>query len=718
MNMKRLFYILVLSVFFLMLTGCSAGGEEKPGDGQTEASEQNYERNTAQLLLSEDANTYFVDYTENGFFYFTMSEDGYHFYHQTYDGKEAVPFCVVEDGIVRDFSSVTADGKCRLAVLCTGEEARILEFDEGGKLFRETVIDESFNGLGEIVSLYAWRDEGFVLGMADSIFILGADGQLTETLYLDGTVRDFCGAREDALFVTVENDETGSNELCLMKLDIRKRRVDAVRKLQSGLVKVFAFEDGFLSIFEDRAVFFREGEDDEEVLIDLDQQGILASQIQAVFGSREEIKLVLADQGQEAYFVTLRPSTEQQLYASDGRKIVRVAIPQEYVYQMEFHAKKYNQTNDKSFVEVERFEGSLEDYLGKGNRPDVIMFHDQTEIAAYVQKDVLVDLCPLFQKQKQYSLDGIIPKARELLGIEDGDEMYAMAGRFRLLLRTSDGTEFDSDGKCDCVTYLKWYDDFLTENEIGGLGEIEKVLYANVDVFYDEDRAEASFTSEEFAELMQTYKEVYTRHGGGSGQKIVTADKIHGEIARGPRWLASFSRPELTDPDIKIEGIPGTDGVSRVYMRLDYPMSILSTSDCREEAFDFVMYYNSQGELLVRGDTEAAYGKSGTTTAIFSVYEEALKENIYESERPYITLDGIEYFYTEEQNARLKAQIDSAVPNTEAQNDIYGMLMEEMEPYLKGGKELQAACEILQNRVELYLAERNTRIQVQASINE
>ena len=385
---------------------------------------------------------------------------------------------------------------------------------------------------------------------------------------------------------------------------------------------------------------------------------------------------------------------------------------------MEFHAKKYNQTNDKSFVEVERFEGSLEDYLGKGNRPDVIMFHDQTEIAAYVQKDVLVDFCPLFQKQKQYSLDGIIPKARELLGIENGDKMYAMAGRFRLLLRTSDGTEFDSDGKCDCVTYLKWYDDFLTENEIGGLGEIEKVLYANVDVFYDEDRAEASFTSEEFAELMQTYKEIYTRHGGDSGQKIVTADKIHGEIARGPRWLASFSRPELTDPDIKIEGTPGMDGGSRIYMRLDYPMSILSTSDYVEEAFDFVMYYNSQDELLVKGDTEAAYGKSGTTTAIFSVYEEALKENIYESERPYITLDGIEYFYTDEQNARLKAQIDSAVPNTKAQSDIYGMLMEEMEPYLKGGKELQAACEILQNRVELYLAERNTRIQVQASINE
>ena len=705
--MKKILYILTLLVLSMMLTGCSSDREEQPDDKQTAASTQIYGRDAAHLLLPEDANTYLADYTENGFFYFTMSEDSYHFYHQTYDGKAAVPFCVVEDGIVRDFSSVTVDGKCRLTVLCAGEKARILEFDEEGKLFREDVIDESFNGLGEIVRFYSWRDEGFVIGMADSIFILESDGQLAETLHLDGTVRDFCGAREDALFVTVENDETGSNELCLMKLDIRKRRVDAVKKLKSGLVKIFAFEDGFLSIFDDRAAFFREGEEDEEVLIDLDQQSILASQIQAVFGNRAEIKLVLTDQEREAYFMTLSPSAERQLYASDGRKIVRVAVPQEYVYQMEFHVKKYNQANDKSFVEVERFEGSLEDYLGKGNRPDVIMFHDQTEIAAYVQKDALVDFCPLFQKQEQYSLDGIIPKARELLGIENGDEIYAMAGRFRMLLRTSDGTEFDSDGKCDCVSYLKWYDAFLTENEIGGLGEIEKALYANVDAFYDEDRAEAAFASEEFAELMQTYKEVYTRHGGDNGQKIVAADKIHGEIARGPRWIASLSRPELTDPGIKMEGIPGMDGVSRVYMRLDYPMSILSTSDCKEEAFDFVMYYNSQSELLVRGDTEAAYGKSGTTTAFFSVYEERLKEDIYESERPYITVDGVEYFYTEEQNARLKAQIDSAVPNTKAQNDIYGMLMEEMEPYLKGGKELEAACEILQNRVELYLQEKN-----------
>lgn len=63
-------------------------------------------------------------------------------------------------------------------------------------------------------------------------------------------------------------------------------------------------------------------------------------------------------------------------------------------------------------------------------------------------------------------------------------------------------------------------------------------------------------------------------------------------------------------------------------------------------------------------------------------------------------------FFTEEQINQLKSLIDCAVPDTKVRRDIYSMLMEEMDAYVQGGKDLDSACEILQNRASLYLMER------------
>ena len=726
---KKLFSFLLLGSLLLALVGCSVTGEKNEDDKQASTDAPIYERSTSQFLLSQDANPYMIDYWEKGFFYFVMGEkeaeenpdgDGepeieYQFFHQTYEGKDAVPFCTVADGVVRDFTGVAKDNGNGLTILLNGDEACILEFDEAGNQCGKIVIDKRFNNIEEIMELLALPDGGFVIGMGDEVFCLNTDGQITETFQLEGTVSKLIVGSDNELFAVVMKNEEGSNSLCLAKLNVQKKRVEVVKDLEKDLMGLYVFKDGFVSVFGDRVIFFHLDKEDEEVLIDLNKQSLLGSEMRYIFGNREEIKIVSMNEGYEGCLFALKEAIgiegadnskepEEQLYAPDGRRIVRVAVPQDYYYQIEFHAKKYNQTSEKTFVEVERFEGSLETYLGKGNRPDVIMFNDQTEMSTYVEKNALANLLLLFSEQEKYSLDGIILKARELLGIEKEDAMYGMAGKFWLLLRTSDGTEYDSNGKCDAVSYLKWYDRFMTENEIPGLYKKENLLYANVGAFYDETISEAYFTSGEFKELMQTYKDVCDRHKGNTDQWLIKTEKDYKFfwIARGPWWRISYSCPQLAEPNVTMEGIPGMDGENHVYMKLDHPMSIMSTSDCKQEAFDFIMYYSSLAELLMVGDTENAYGKNGNTMANFSVYEEILKQEIYESELPYFDI----YYYTDEQIAHLKDLINSAVSNTKTQGDIYVMLMEEMDAYLKGGKDLDSSCEILQNRAELYLKEK------------
>ena len=49
--------------------------------------------------------------------------------------------------------------------------------------------------------------------------------------------------------------------------------------------------------------------------------------------------------------------------------------------------------------------------------------------------------------------------------------------------------------------------------------------------------------------------------------------------------------------------------------------------------------------------------------------------------------------------------MDSAEVVTKTQSDVYEMFLEEMDGYFHGNKDLDSCCDILQNRVSLYLAE-------------
>ena len=103
------------------------------------------------------------------------------------------------------------------------------------------------------------------------------------------------------------------------------------------------------------------------------------------------------------------------------------------------------------------------------------------------------------------------------------------------------------------------------------------------------------------------------------------------------------------------------------------------------------------------------------TDGLFWTFDEYLKEEIWETEKycwilPYEkpaedgSTGGMIYI-TDEQKNMLRELMDQAVGVTKAQNDIYGMFLEEMDAYINGNKDLDSCCDILQNRVQLYLNE-------------
>lgn len=764
-TVTRRIYAMALCLLFLagcgQKTGEYAGGLGREDNDKADQAKKIpvYERSTSRYSLPEDAIPYKMAFTEQGFFYYVMemqgSEDAdeegagpvYRFYYQPYEEKTAKPFGVVTGGYIRDFRGVLRNGNMYLDVLIGGDGASILEFDEAGREWGATTLEESFNTVDRMQKLLVQPGKGFVIGMGEEVFLLDPEGTVRESRKLDGTVRELCQTKEGELLALVDQNLDRRSMVRLIRLD----RGEPL-ELSGDLMELFPFEDGLLAVYGDRLDFFLMGEEGE-TLMDLNRQGLFASQIQYAFGERGELRLVsmdVSDISQGVFLYVFREKEEsweggyagregdpgregrdfawgngaeakgQEEYAPDGRRIMRVAVPENCYYQMDFHAKKYNQVSDDSYVQIDWFEGSLEDYLGKGNRPDVIMFQDQIEAQEYVEKGVLADLLPLFEESETYSLDQLIPEAEGLLSLAGEEGIYVIPWIVRLLLRASDGSERDEDGKWDDIRFLTWYDDYMTAQEIPGVGELENLLFAALPDYYDEAAATADFTSGDFQELMRTFKEVAERHVGKlDGNEIALGKGVDVlEMAAFSKWYAGYRIRALRVPEIRMTGLPGRWGESIVTLRMVFPMGILNTTGQRQEAFDFILYFASLQEPLMKGWPESDYGKNGgIAPAYFNLFEKNLRESVYETDLPfdiYVEFDekgrpipgtGYDFFYTEEHKEQLRHLLAQAKAETRAQRVIFGMLQEEMEPYVRGQKDLESACEVLQNRAQLYLKE-------------
>ncbi len=546
-------------------------------------------------------------------------------------------------------------------------------------------IDDRFNVFEEIPVFAVLPKGGYAIGMGTEIFLLDEDGHNVNTIDLEYHIDTMFFSETNELYATLWVDGKSNTFRKLIHINLEKLKTDALDELPQGSMNIFPFCDGFALIFEDRITYYHNASKTWQVIIDLNKQSILAGQIQFMCGNQDEIKLISidpTDRGEKVYLITLVKGNiqstnqaveieNQEIYSQDGRRIIRIAVPEECQISVEFHAKKFNQTNDLYFAEVERFEGALENHLGKGNRPDVIMLKNHTVIDEYVKKNILADLMPLYAAQSEYSLDDVIPKVREVLGTDKTEGMFAMSGRFQLLLRSSNGLEYDEEGNCNTISYLKWFDRYLTEKEVNGINNPEYFLYAALPHFIDEEAAQAFFTSVEFRQLMETYKEIVNKHKGQMklGRSLLEKGATVYEIGKGPRW--------------------------------------------------FMDYKCGEGELVLKGAEELYYETSDEQTpAEFSGFENVLNELIFETDKycagAYeLNPDGtpnwdklVGIYYTEEQLNQLRYLIDNAIPITRAQEDIYSMFAEEMEAYIQGGKDLDSCCKILQSRAQIYLEER------------
>ena len=763
---KRWTCLIVLAITML-LSGCMGkgktveSGQAGPADTGAAQDPPVYTREVIPIQMAEGYVPSFsgstVDYSSEGIFYCVIADDDYQdfsFYFQPYLSEgESTRLFEKKGGYLRDISAVKRADGMHYCILWVDEKAGyISDYDAQGKLCAEhTMAGQDLEKAGNWPIIQALSEGEYLIGMNDKVYLIQADGSMGDPVTVqDGILRNLVALGDGRSFAIYEKTWNNTSGMYLCELDMEKGLI----KEQSGgrSERSLPVDDMRISVFDGTNLAFSDSdyaylidmdETKDEKLIDLKKQSILGSQIEGIYGTREELLVVAVDSseaenGTKVFRLTPKAdgdsteglvenaddgkmgSVEKPKYTEDGRRIVRVAISNDETWPWEivYRAQKYSQNSDIAFVEVEMFDGPIENYLGRGERPDIVLLSDQSGIAPLVELGALADLNPLYEKQDRYSIDDMLPSMKEALSVGDG--LYALANKFQLLACTSDGTDLDARGSL--LEYLKWYDSYLEEKEVIGVPDLSNLFFAVLPKFYDEGERKAYFDSAEFRELMMLYKELKTKHAAEYTEFDGKYDidlRVVNRIAKGPIWIGMMlTETQLTKPGVSLTGVPTRDGEQAVYVKLPHPLAILNTSECKEEALDFILYAEKTKTHVGRsagGDFhETSDENQGNTNGYFWVFDEYIKEDIWETEKYCWVIqyekpiDGWKagiFDISDEHKEMLRGLMDSAVGVTKAQNDIYGMFVEEMDGYINGNKDLNTCIDILQNRAGLYLVE-------------
>lgn len=720
----------VLCLLFFMLAACSVRTDSKE---DTKESVKTYYKDVQQKMLPEGFQPYMVSYSQSGMCYVSQSVKEFNneyitesevYYQKNDDKSEPYPIATFSSGVVKNVSVNRIDGQTVISILfIDGEQTELIGYTEIGEEVYDIVADAKFQADRNNSQICMLSKEDIILYCQSNIYKLSLDGEIKSTVPVSGYVSSIICKPNGSAYAIHEDTQSGQTTHYISEIDFDRQTLGRKTTIPSGNNCVSVFDENSFATWTDEYIhLFDMNGAEAEPIVDLSKQSILYSQIQNVTQTADGIVVCSMDTDAECkmYRILLSDNPHEDIndkkeeiiyeYAADGRPIVHVAVPSEYRWQIEYYSKKYNQLSSTAFIQIDRFDGSLSDYLGKGNRPDAVMLTDHTEIDEYAKKGILADMRLLYGQQDTYSIDEIVPRVVDLLS-KDG-KLYGMSGRFGLLLRSSTGEEFDEMGKCTPMEYFRWYDGFLTEKGISGMGELAAVLYADLPYFYDEKSQTADFTGDEFKELMEAFGELSERSGQEPTNDLI-ADYGYTvfDIFNGPAWYYDLSNKVwFGDETNSMMGMPFMDGTSVDIMSIPYPISVMEYSEFKSDAFDFTLYYCSQAEYIMNGNPTADVGKSYTTCAPFSTFNETLRAEIYETDKPFAVAPGgagqiKEMHFSNQMLARIEDLIANAQPETKTQKVLFEMLMEEMEYYVAGIKPLDEVCDVLQSRAQSYLYE-------------
>lgn len=343
-----------------------------------------------------------------------------------------------------------------------------------------------------------------------------------------------------------------------------------------------------------------------------------------------------------------------------------------------------------------------------GDILDVGSLREFTSRKYYVDKGVLENLYDWMEKDSDINKEDFIPNLLAANEINGG--LYDLVPSFNI---TTMAGKTSIVGNGDSWTLEEAKDSVTKEENLQLFGYGSKseflrlTLLYNQGSFIDDKQGTCQFDSELFKKYVEyantfPYEEEYDESVSGWNNldktyagEVVLYNSIVDGIVEGIRQAWAIFGEEVT-----FIGFPSEEGIGSAFVPV-LSLGVFSDSEQKEASWQVLK------TLL---ESEYQNSRKRDIPAIQSAMEQHFKRILEENPS---SMDGFgsytfEVIYGDVKERHIEQAKDLISKTTvmeEVDENIYGIILEEAEYYFKGEKSLDEVCNLIQNRVSIYLKE-------------
>lgn len=338
--------------------------------------------------------------------------------------------------------------------------------------------------------------------------------------------------------------------------------------------------------------------------------------------------------------------------------------------------------------------------------PDMLWLQNMNYREQLAEKGYLTDLTPFLDKSQKLTSQDIYP---EILSYgTQGDMLYTIPYQFELetlavpssLWQNGRGWTYP-----EMVEYLRKLEEYRPFRDFW-LMKMWLFNY-NLDYFFDEEKGEAYFDSEDFRELMEYMKDCHDRENLTDWENLT----FHVEELSLNSLQYLYSKERELGEKMVLVGYPTREGNPKAVIRGMMEAAIVYSCEDKEGAWSFIESYLSAYPQTTLFPQYGLWSNRNTMQVLidkelplFGLNEVEIKDE----EGNVIGKDVSEHLISQESvDVFLETLSDvRKSSNSSMYMDVRSIVWEETESYFAGQKSLEDVTDIIQSRVSLLLQER------------
>ncbi len=385
----------------------------------------------------------------------------------------------------------------------------------------------------------------------------------------------------------------------------------------------------------------------------------------------------------------------------------------------------YNEKNDTYYVELksyEAYEDPCQQFLldvSSGNAPDIIEVGVNFPAALLMDKNLLLNLDPLFEKDSEIKKTDLLDNVVEAL--QTNNSLYYVCesvGLNALLAKTSDVGERTGWTENEMLTFLNSKPDDQKLLQLNSNGEIlGSLLYNNLDQYVDWSTGQCKFDTQQFKNLL-----MFAKRGDAVEPDYDVPFPImlqNGEILfnelKNFGVVETINSISIFNEPVTAIGYPCADS-NGFYFQPYHSFGICSQTKNVDGAWDFLRTFISK-DFQTEEIVEHAFNYIPTRKDVF---ERMLKDfqitKSYEDEygntiEPYsdtYSYDDytIEYGPLSDEQIQTFLNIFNRTHKIDTSDtSIINIITDETSAFYKGQKNVDETAKLIQNRVTTYVNE-------------